>query len=302
MNSLPPDSDQKAQDVIAVARGRLVSRFQAAPLAIVLFLFFGLPLAVVVAIGFCDFDLSGIIPDFTLTNFQELITSGTTYALYARSIMYAGVVWLITVILGFTISYFLVFHVRNFLVSLALLLLCTIPFWTSAVIRTIAWIPFLGKNGLFNQLLIQMGLINHPLEFLLFSNFAVIISYVHLFTLPMLVPICNAMFQIDQEVIEAARDAGANSVQVIAHVVIPLCKNGIVLGSILVVTFILGDFFTVRLMTGGKYASVVSAMSYEIGYMQYPPAAASAVVLIIIVVLMVSLVTRMVDVQKSLVE
>ena len=74
------------------------------------------------------------------------------------------------------------------------------------------------------------------------------------------------------------------------------------LGSILVVTFILGDFFTVRLMTGGKYASVVSAMSYEIGYMQYPPAAASAVVLIIIVVLLVSLVIRMVDVQKSLVE
>lgn len=302
MNSSPLDSEQKAQDAIAAARGRFVSYCQEAPLAIVLLLFFGLPLAVVVAISFCDFDLGGIVPEFTLTNFRELIFSGTTYALYARSLMYAGIVWLITVILGFTISYFLVFHVRNFLVSLALLLLCTIPFWTSAVIRTIAWIPFLGKNGLFNQLLIHTGLISHPLEFLLFSNFAVVIAYVHLFTLPMLVPICNAMFQIEQEVIEAARDAGANSVQVILHVVIPLCKNGIMLGSILVVTFLLGDFFTVRIMTGGKFASVVSAMSYEIGYMQYPPAAASAVVLIVIVVLLVSLVTRMVDVQRSLVE
>ena len=302
MNLFLHDPGQKAQDVIAVARGRIVSCFQVAPLAIVLLLFFGLPLVVVVVISFCDFDLAGIIPDFTLTNFEELFTSGTTYALYARSAMYAAVVWLITVILGFTISYFLVFYIRNFLVSLALLLVCTIPFWTSAVIRTTAWIPFLGKNGLFNQLLIHMGLINDPLEFLLFSNFAVIISYVHLFTLPMLVPICNAMFQIEQEVIDAARDAGANFVQVIVHVVIPLCKNGIVLGSILVVTFILGDFFTVRIMTGGKFASVVSAMSYEIGYMQYPPAAASAVVLIVIVVLMVSMVIRMVDVQKSLVE
>jgi len=296
------NSGKKAQDAIAIARGRIVSYYQSAPLAIVLLLFFGLPLAVVVVVSFWDYDLSGMIPEFTLINFKDIFTTATTYHLYARSIMYAVVVWFITVMLGFTISYFLVFHVRNFLVTLVLLLLCTIPFWTSAVIRTIAWIPFLGKNGLFNQILIELGLIQNPLEFLLFSNFAVILSYVHLFTLPMLVPICNAMFQIKQEMIEAARDAGANAFQIIVHVVIPLCKNGIVLGSILVVTFVLGDFFSVRLMSGGKLGSVVSAMSYEIGYMQYPPAAASAVVLIVIVVLMVSMVIRMVDVQKSLLE
>lgn len=299
---MPPDSDQKTLEDIVAARGRIASCIQAAPLAIVLFLFFGLPLVVIAVISFWDFDLGGLIPAFTLTNFQELFASGTTYRLYGRSIFYAGVTWSITVVLAFTLSYFLVFHVRNFIVTMALLLTCTIPFLTSAVIRTIAWIPFLGKNGLFNQLLMSLGLISDPLEFLLFSNFAVILSYVHLFTLPMLVPICNAMFQIDEEMIEAAKDAGANAFQVVAYVVIPLCKNGIVLGSILVVTFILGDFFTVRLMTGGKFASVVSAMSYEIGYMQYPPAAASAVVLIVVVVLLVSLVTRMVDVQKSLVE
>ena len=268
----------------------------------ILLVFFGIPLAVVVVVGFWDYDVGGLVADCTLFNFEELFTSKTTYALYARSFMYAGVVWLITLVLGFTISYFLVFHVRNFIVTFGLLLLCTIPFWTSVVIRTIAWIPFLGKNGLFNHLLIQTGLINEPLEFLLFSNFSVVISYVHLFTLPMLVPIANAMFRIEPEVVEAARDAGADSLQVIVHVIAPLCKNGIVLGSILVVTFILGDFSSVRIMSGGKFASVVSAMSYEIGYMQYPPAAASAVVLMIIVVLLVSLVTRMVDVQKSLTE
>lgn len=299
---MPPNSDRKALESIAIARGRINSYFQAAPLVLVLFLFFGLPLAVVVGVSFCEFDLSGIIPEFTLINFTDVFATATTYQLYARSLMYAGVVWLITVTLGFTISYFLVFHVRNVLVTSVLLVLCTIPFWTSAVIRTIAWIPFLGKNGLFNQVLMDLGLIQNPLEFLLYSNFSVILSYVHLYTLPMLVPICNAMFQIKQEMIEAARDAGANAFQVIIHVVIPLCKNGIVLGSILVVTFVLGDFFSVRLMSGGKLGSVVSAMSYEIGYMQYPSAAASAVVLIVMVVLMVSIVTRMVDVQKSLIE
>lgn len=296
------NSDKMAPDAIAVARGRIVSYYESAPLVSVLLLFFGLPLVVVAVVSFWEFDLGGLIPEFTLINFLEVFTSATTYQLYARSIMYAVVVWVITVTLGFTISYFLVYHVRNFHVAVVLRLLCVIPFLTSTVIRTIAWIPLLGKNGLFNRILIDLGLIQNPLEFLLFSNFAVILSYVHLFTLPMLVPIYNAMFHIDQEMIEAARDAGANAFQIVVHVVIPLCKNGIVLGSILVVTFVLGDFFTVRLMSGSKFGSVVSVMSYEIEFVQYPPAAASAVVLMVIVVLMVSMVTRMVDVQKSLLE
>jgi putative spermidine/putrescine transport system permease protein len=302
MSSLQPDSNTKSPDTTAAARERTISLYQSAPLAVTLLLFFGLPLVVVAVVSFWDYDLSGLIPEFTLVNYEDLFGSLYTYRLYQRSIMYAAAVWLITLVLGFSISYFLVFHVRNFMVTMGLLLLCTIPFWTSAVIRSISWIPFLGKNGLFNQILMQMGIISEPLEFLLFSSFAVILSYVHLFTLPMLVPICNSMFQIKQDMIEAARDAGASSAQVIIHVVIPLCKNGIVLGSILVVTFVLGDFFTVRLMSGGKLASVVSAMSYEIGQLQYPPAAASAVVLIVVVVLMVSMVIRRVDVHKSLLE
>jgi len=299
---LRPNSDKMAPDAIAIARGRIISYCESASLAIVLLLFFGLPLAVVAVVSFWEFDLGGLIPEFTLFNFQEVFTSATTYRLYARSIMYAVVVWFITLMLAFTISYFLVYHVRNFRVAVVLRLLCVIPFLTSAVIRTIAWIPLLGKYGLFNQILLDLGLIQNPLEFLLFSNFAVILSYVYLFTLPMLVPIYNAMFRIDQELIEAARDAGASAFQILVHVVIPLCKNGIVLGSILVVTFVLGDFFSVRLMSGGKFGSVVSAMSYEIEFLQYPPAAASAVVLMVIVVLMVSMVTRIIDVQKSLLE
>jgi putative spermidine/putrescine transport system permease protein len=79
-------------------------------------------------------------------------------------------------VIGFTVAYFLAFHVRTLLWQMALLLLCTVPFWTSNVIRMISWIPFLGLNGIFNQALIALGLVDKPLEFLLFSDVAVVIA------------------------------------------------------------------------------------------------------------------------------
>ena len=79
----------------------------------------------------------------------------------------------------------------------------------------ISWIPFLGRNGIFNQALMGAGVTSQPLEFLLFSDFAVIVAYVHLFTLFMVVPIFNSMARIDQALIEAARDGGASRWRVI---------------------------------------------------------------------------------------
>jgi putative spermidine/putrescine transport system permease protein len=164
----------------------------------------------------------------------------------------------------------------------------------------ISWIPFLGRNGIFNQALVGTGAVDHPLEFLLFSDFAVVVAYVHLFTLFMIVPIFNSMARIDRSLIEAAHDAGASGWRIIAEIVLPLSKTGIALGSIFVITLVMGDFFVVKIMSGGQSASVVSAMSNEIASLQYPPAAASAVILVVIVVLMVAAILRLVDVRKEL--
>src|SRR5258708_37314129 len=142
------------------------------------------------------------------------------------------------------------------MVRTVLFLLCAVPFWTSGIIRTIAWIPFLGRNGAFNQMLMSLGVTNHPLEFLLFSDFAVIITYVHLFTLLMVGPIANSMAKIDPALIEAARDAGASPGRIMVEVIIPLSKTGIALGSILVFTQVMGDFFVVKQMSGGESAPI----------------------------------------------
>ncbi len=277
-----------------------VSWLQAGPLALILLVFFGIPLLVVIAASFFDFDQVDIIPAFQLDNYIELFQSNLTLRLYLASFKYAAIVWAITLVIGFTVAYFLVFHVRSLLWQMGLFLLCTVPFWTSNIIRMISWIPFLGRNGIFNQILTALGVIHEPLEFLLFSDFAVIVAYVHLFTLFMIVPIFNSMARIDRSLIEAAYDAGASRWRVIADVVLPLSKTGIALGSIFVVTLVMGDFFVVKVMSGGQSANVVSAMSNEIASLQYPPAAASAVILVAIVTLMVAAILRLVDVRKEL--
>ena len=154
--------------------------------------------------------------------------------------------------------------------QLVLFLVCTIPFLTSNIIRMISWVPFLGREGLLNTALLRLGLIRAPLEFLLFSDFAVVLAYVHLYTLFMVTPIFNTMMRIDHRLIEAAVDGGARCWQVIAHVVVPLCKPGIAIGSIFVVTLVMGDFITVRLMSGGQSASVGLMISNQISLLQYP--------------------------------
>lgn len=279
---------------------RLVPYLQVAPLAIVLLLFLVVPVAMILLVSFWSYDEFDIYPDLILDNYAYIFTSPVTLSLYLKTIYFALVTWAITLVLGFTISYYLVFHVRNLIWQIGLFLLCTVPFWTSNIIRMISWIPFLGREGIFNQALIQAGVTSQPLEFLLFSDFAVILAYVHLFTLFMIVPIFNAMARIDPALIEAAVDGGARPWQVILHVVLPLSRTGVALGSIFVVALVMGDFFVVRTMSGGQSGSVASALNNEIGLLQYPTAAAGAVVLLVIVTLMVAAILRIVDVRREL--
>ena len=283
------------------SRPWLVSWLQVAPTALVLGVLFVAPTVLFIVISFWDYDRVGLYPAFLWDNYRDLFTTPATWRIYLSSLRFAVIVWATTLFLGFNIAQFLVFHVRSGTVRMLLFLACAIPFWTSAIIRTIAWIPFLGRNGAFNTALVDLHFVDHPLDFLLFSDFSVIITYVHLNTLLMIGPIANSMAKIDRALIEAARDAGASRLQTLWHVVIPLSRTGIALGSILVFTQVIGDYFVVKRMSGGQSASIVSALSTEIQAMQFPPAAASAVVLVVFVAVVVALMMRVVDVRKELV-
>ncbi len=280
----------------------VVSWFQVGPLASILIVLFALPTLLFLVVSFFDYDRVGMYPAFIFDNYRDLLTTPSTLRVYISSLKFAVIVWAITLFLGFNIAYFLIFHVRSATIRTVLFLLCAIPFWTSGIIRTIAWIPFLGRNGAFNTILQDLHITSHPLEFLLFSDFAVVVTYVHLFTLLMVGPIANSLAKIDPALLEAARDAGASRWRTMTDVVIPLSKTGIALGSILVFTQVMGDYFVVKQMSGGQSASIVSMLSTEIQAMQYPPASANAMVLVVFVAVMVAFMMRVVDVRKELVK
>jgi putative spermidine/putrescine transport system permease protein len=271
------------------------------PLLAVLIPFFVVPILVVLMASFMQTDgFGGMFMDFTLSNYAGILTSSLTYSLYYETIKFALLTLIFSSVIGFWVAYFLVFHVRNPLIAMGLFLVCTVPFWTSNIIRMISWIPLLGKEGLINRALLELGLISHPLEFLLYSSFAVVVAYVHQLTIFMIVPIFNSMARIDKRIIEAALDAGASRLDIMRLIILPMSKSGIALGAIFVVSIVMGDFFVVKVMSGGGSASVVGAFYEDVGVLQYPNAAASAVVLTVLVMLMVALILRIVNIRREI--
>ena len=273
---------------------------QVLPLALTLVLFLVAPILLIGAVSFWDYNEFQLLPDFVWTNYEELFEASVTYKIYLATLKFALLTWAFTLVIGFAVAYFLAFHVRDLKWQIVLFLICTIPFWTSNIIRMIAWIPVLGRHGLVNQGLLALGLVEAPVEWLLFSEFSVVLAFVHLYTLFMVVPIFNSMMRIDPSIVEAAYDAGAGTLRAIWHVILPLCKPGVAIGTIFVVTLVMGDFVTVQMMSGGQSASVGVAMNNKRALLQYPAAAADAVILLIVVLMMVAALMRIVDVRKEL--
>lgn len=270
------------------------------PIMLILVFFLLMPIGMITAVSFWGSTEFSIYPAFQFDNYEYLFGSQVVWNVFIKTFTFALITWAITLSIGFTVAYFLTFHVHSLTWQITLFLLCTIPFWTSNIIRMISWVPFLGRNGIANQSLIGMGLIDEPLEWLLFSNFAVILAFVHLYTLFMVVPIFNTMMRIDKSLIEAARDGGASGFQILTNVIIPLTKPGIMIGSIFVVALVMGDFITVRFMSGSQIANVGRLISNDIGLLQYPSAAATAVVLLCTVLITIAIMLRFVDIRKEL--
>lgn len=287
---------------------RLVPLILSLPFATVIFAFFIIPLALVIMVSFWDYNSYSIIPDFIFTNYEDIFYGCikslpdlcTSFATYLSSLKFVFIVWLITLVTGFLVALFLAFCVSTLQMQVVLFLLCTIPFWTSNVIRMISWIPLLGRNGLVNSTLQDMGFIEAPFEWLLYSQFSVVLAFVHLYALFMVVPIFNSMMRIDRSLLEAAHDAGATTWQTLTNIIIPLSKPGIIIGSIFVITIVMGDFLTIGVMGGQQIPSVGKIINVEMTYLQFPAAAANAVILIIVTLMIIFAMTKLVDIRKEL--
>ena len=281
--------------------------WQAAPFTLVFVLFLVLPLLLVAAVSTWQATDYELIPAFSAQNYVDVFNGCAntdelcvTLKTYLSTFKFCFLVWLCTLLIGFTVAYFLAFHVRSVGAQTLLFILCTVPFWTSNVIRMISWVPLLGRHGVINQALLGIGLIDSPIEWLLFSHFSVVLAFVHLYTMFMIVPIFNSMMRIDRALIEAARDSGASGWQTVWNVVVPLSRTGIIIGSIFVITIVMGDFVTIGVMGGQQIASVGKIIQVQTSYLQFPMAAANAVILLAITLMMIWGLTRVVDIRKEL--
>ena len=291
------------------ARTAAIAWAQASPLAAVFALFFVVPLALVLVVSFWQATEYELLPAFTGQNYIDVfagcpVTADgdlcVTFKTYLSTLKFGVLTWAITAVLGFSIAWFLAFHVQGTLMQTVLFIICTVPFWTSNVIRMISWVPLLGRNGLVNQTLIGAGLVDQPVDWLLFSDFSVVLAFVHLYTMFMIVPIFNSMMRIDRSLLEAARDNGASPWQTVVHVVLPLSRTGLIIGSIFVLALVMGDFVTVGVMGGQQIASVGKVIQVQTSYLQFPMAAANAVILLAVVLMMIAALMRLVNLRKEL--
>lgn len=277
-----------------------VAWLQASPLALILAAFLVVPVGMIVIVSFWRFSGFGYAPAFQFGNYQKLLTAMTTVNLYWNTARLLVPTYLVTLVLGYMIAFHLAFDVRRPATQTFMFALCVVPFLTSAVIRTIAWVPFLGKNGIINTVLMQTGLIHEPLSFLLFSEFAIVLCYSQMFAGFMVAPIFNLMVRIEPSLIEAARDSGASGFQIFRWIIVPLTIPGAAIGTIFVIIMVVSDVSIVRLIGGGQTGTVAIALYNQVSMVQFPPACAAAILLLAIVLLVVAPILRLVDIRRQL--
>jgi putative spermidine/putrescine transport system permease protein len=216
------------------------------------------------------------------------------------TIYFTLVVMLLSLIVAYPIAYFLAMQVRAFKWQLALFLLCMVPFWTSYLIRAVAWLPMLGRRGLINQALMGMGVIDKPLSFLFYSEFGYTMALVQIYVVLSIGPIFFSLAKIDKSLLEAAIDMGATPFQVFREIIGPMSLPGVAIGMIFIFVMIMGEFATAVVVYGGKVSTTGTVILNYYGIANYPFAAVNALMLMLAMVLGIVIILRVVDIRKEL--
>jgi spermidine/putrescine transport system permease protein len=194
-----------------------------------------------------------------------------------RSVVISTLVAVTTVLLAYPAAYFIAFHVKKN--KMRWLILITLPFWTSYLLRVFAWKLILGYNGVVNSALISMGLIDKPLDFILYNVNAVVITLAHAWAAFAILPIYVSLQKIDKSLIEAAHDLGEGTVATFMRVTLPLSMPGVIAALLLVFIPTVGDYVTPKLVGGPNGLMIGSVIQVAFGRLNdWPLGSAIAVV------------------------
>lgn len=224
-----------------------------------------------------------IVHTWTLSNYRQLVTIDVYWQTLLRSIWIATRVMLFSLVLGYPLAYFLSFHAgarKELFYQLVI-----IPLWVSYLVRAYAWKTILGSEGVLNTLLQYVHLTKHPLDFLLYSPFAVVLTLTHIYTPFAFLPIYASLEHIPRNLIEASHDLGANPAQTFWRVVFPLSIPGVLAGATFAFVLSLGDFLAPQLLGGpsGIMISNIVVSLFGAAY-NWPLGAAISLCMLVLVV------------------
>ncbi|WP_050605442.1 ABC transporter permease [Ruegeria sp. 6PALISEP08] len=233
-----------------------------APATLYVGLLVAVPLCILVAYSFWTQTYVEIDRTLTWANYQEAFTDPLVRHLIIRSVAIAGAVTLATVCLAYPVAYFIAFRTKK---KTLWLLLITIPFWSSYLLRVFSWKLILGFNGVMNSALISLGLIQEPLTFLLYNEFAVVLTLAHAWAPFAILPIYVSLQKIDRSLLEAATDLGCSKLERFVRVTLPLTVPGIIAACLIIFIPTVGDYVTPALVGGSQGKMVANLIQVQFG-------------------------------------
>ncbi len=235
----------------------------ATPATLYVLLLIAAPVGMTIAYSFWTQDFVEIRRDFTWANYNEVFTDPLYRTLIFRSVKIAAFVTFLTVILAYPIAYFIAFNVKK---SKAMwLFLVTIPFWTSYLLRVFSWKLILAQNGVVNSGLLWLGIIDTPIDALLYNSGAVTVTLAHAWAPFAILPIFVTLDKIDRSLLEAAKDLGEGPVRCFLRVTLPLSIPGIIGASLIIFIPTVGDYVTPALVGGSDGAMVANMIQVQFG-------------------------------------
>ena len=247
----------------------------------------GIPFGIMVVMSFWrqigfEFDTA-----FTFANYAEAVERPVYQALLLRSLTISSICTVATVLLSYPMAYYVAFHVRKR--KMAWIILMTLPFFSSYLLRIFAWKVILGYNGVINSGLKGLGLIEQPLAFLLYSPTAVVITLAHAWAAFAILPIYISLEKIDRSLLEAATDLGDGPVKRFLGITLPLSMPGVIAASLMIFIPTVGDYVTPTLVGGPDGLMIANLIQAQFGLVNNWPMGAALALDMMLVVAVISL-------------
>jgi spermidine/putrescine transport system permease protein len=260
-----------------------------APIILWQIVFFVCPMALLAVYSFWRLIDYKIDYTPTLYNYRDLFSNPLLFNALLLSLQVAVAVTIVCGVLAYPIAYFIAKKAGRWRVLL--LILVIVPFWTSFILRAYAWKLLLGERGFINSGLSLLGLIDQPIQYLLYSPIATSIGLIYAFLPFYILPLYTSIDKVQDSWLAAAQDLGATPARTFFEVTFPLCIPGLVVGAVFTFIFAVGDYVIPQLLGGGKSLLIAQAIVLEFETSQNWPggAALSMVLLVIILVILIAM-------------